>query len=263
MGAISTRLRRTSKRNFKKIPEPWETNNGSAKKGTRVVGLLSLRFEKCFPRKAKGELETILVTSSFDWYAACSISFLILLAATIACGFYFIADALEVTPAPTLAPTTQFPSAAPTPVPINITHHTTSAPTRSPLPTAAPSSNSPTSLPTHKPSNFPTFQPTHIPTFQPTHIPTFQPTHIPTIQPTHIPTFQPTHIPTLIPTPIGCNATCLVSCEDQCTVKYLMKAYGDECEFVCAPGYNRAMCVLCYRRLMQDCMLGCHKSCDC
>merc|ERR1719419_1175555 len=147
MGAILARLRRTSKRDFNKLPEPWENDDGAKKKGTRVLGLLSLRFAKCFPRKTKGELETTLFTSSCDWYAACSISFLIVLAATIACGFYLIADALEVTPAPTLAPSTQFPSAAPTPVPIHITHHKTSAPTPVPVNITRHTTSAPTRSP--------------------------------------------------------------------------------------------------------------------
>merc|ERR1719285_793603 len=210
-----------------------------------------MRFAKWFPRKKKGELEALVYSSSCDWYAASSISFLILLAAMITLGFYFTAEALEVTPAPTLAPTTPFPSAAPTPAPIYITHHKTSAPAPAP-------SHSPTFRPTQSPSTIPTFRPT-----SPSNSPTIRPTHIPSNFPTFRPTHSPSNFPTLLPTIIGCNGTCLASCKEHCTVDYLLETYGDECEAICSVDYNSSLCVLCYRRLIQDCKEACHKSCDC
>eukprot|EP01083_Nonionella_stella_P192181 710663_1 len=110
---------------------------------------------------------------------------------------------------PTIEPTikpTDFPSEIPTYIPTyEPTHRPTYIPTN--IPTKTPSINPtvyPSITPSNNPSNIPSLYPTLLPSINPsitpTQYPSVFPTYNPSIEPTYIPTLYPTNEPTLLPT---------------------------------------------------------------
>merc|ERR1719445_615894 len=92
---------------------------------------------------------------------------------------------------------------------LEITFAPTAAPTESPteLPSETPT-KTPTEIPTTTPTETPTTTPTETPTTPPTETPTTTPTQSPTESPTSTPTLSPTAVPTETPTQTPTGRQC-------------------------------------------------------